>query len=190
MLDQFLTPQYIVTFLKNNADIKKIGLNFINSQEGKDFIESTLGYDFEDLKTNITEALGKTKKSNSGLKKQQEMEDGKKLEQYKSLANSLIKNHGLSLHSSIILAAGFVGIDKQKVSDFLKQKGYSASTDFVTKYYAKNESFLKSLMKSDGILVPGWNDGIESSDLELEITKNEKELVQVPDEDLKEEFKK
>lgn len=84
-----------------------------------------------------------------GKIKAQEEEESKKLENYKNLAGKLINSHGLSLHSAIILAAGFVGIEKQKVSDFLRQKGYSASTEFVSKYYKKNESFLKSIMKSD-----------------------------------------
>lgn len=192
MFENFLTPQYIVNFLKNNADIKKIGLNLINSEEGKKFIEEDLGYDYNDLKTNLMNVLTTTKKSNSGMKKQQEVEDSKKLENYKNLANKLIKDHGLSLHSGIILAAGFVGIDKSKVSEFLKQKGYSASVEFVGNYYKKNEGFLKSLMKSDNVIVPGWNDDITASDLEIEITtdKTKKDLVQVPDDDLQEEFKK
>lgn len=191
MFENLLTPQYIVNFLKSNADIKKIGLNLINSEEGKKFIEEDLGYDYNDLKNNLMNVLTNTKRSNVGIKKQQEVEDGKKLENYKSLAQKLIHDHGLSLHSSIILAAGFVGIDKSKVSEFLKQKGYSASVDFVGKYYKKNESFLKSLMKSDGVIVPGWNDDIEANDLEIEVNTNKKkDLVQVPDDDLQEEFKK
>ena len=192
MFENLLTPQYIVNFLKNNADIKKMGLNLINSEEGKKFIEQDLGYDYQDFKQNLTNIFINTKKSNSGMKKQQEVEDSKKLENYKNLANKLIKDHGLSLHSGIILAAGFVGIDKQKVREFLKQKGYSASKEFVSNYYSKNENFLKSLMKSDGVIVPGWNDQIEANDLEIEITtdKGQKDLVQVPDDDLQEEFKK
>lgn len=191
MFENFLTPQYIVNFLKSNADLKKIGLNLINSEEGKDFIESTLGFDYQDFKNNLTGLFMNTKKSNNGLKKQQELEESKKLENYKQLANNLIQKHGLSLHSSIILAAGFVGIDKSKVSEFLKQKGYSASKEFVENYYCKNENFLKSLLKSDGVIVQNWNDGIEANDLEID--KNEekkKDLVQVPDDDLQEEFKK
>lgn len=188
----FMSPQMIVNFIKNNADFKKLATNFFNSQECKEFITNDLGYDYESLKGNLLAALASTKKSENGIKKQRDLEDSKKLENYKTLANNLIQKHGLSLHSAIILAAGFVGIEKQKVSDFLKQKGYSASVDFVEKYYNKNEDFLKSLMKKDGVIVPGWNDQIESSDLEIEASKDKKEekLVQVPDDDLEEEFKK
>lgn len=153
-VDSWLTPQSIINFLKTNADVKKIGLNLINSEEGKSFIENDLGYNYEDFKNNLTNLFLSTKKSENGIKKQQEVEESKKLENYRNLAGNLIKKHGLSLHSAIILAAGFVGIEKQKVSDFLKQKGYSASVDFVDKYYNKNENFLRSLMKKDGVIVP------------------------------------
>jgi hypothetical protein len=56
------------------------------------------------------------------------------------------------------MSAGFVGIDKQKVVDFLKQKGYSASIERIENYYSKNENFLKGLMKKHNHIVPGWND--------------------------------
>jgi hypothetical protein len=150
----FMSPQMIINFIKNSADFKKLALNFFNSAECKDFVINELGYDYESLKNNIMAALASTKKSENGIKKQRDQEESKKLENYKKLANNLIQKHGLSLHSAIILAAGFVGIEKQKVSDFLKQKGYSASVEFVDKYYNKNEDFLKSLMKKDGVIVP------------------------------------
>lgn len=188
-----LSPQMIVNFLKSNVDIKKLATNLFNSQECKDFIVNDLGYDYESLKTNLMTAIASTKRSESGIKKQRDIEDSKKLQNYRSLANNLIRKHGLSLHSSIILAAGFVGIEKYKVSEFLKKKGYSASEGFVEKYYNKNENFLKSIMKKDGVIVPGWNDEIESSDLEIESSDENKQtqkLIQVPDDDLKEQFTK
>ena len=43
-------------------------------------------------------------------------------------------------------------------------------------------------MKKDGVIVPGWNDSIESSDLEIEDIKNKKDLIAVPDEDLSKEI--
>ena len=73
MFENLLTPQYIINFLKNNADIKKIGLNLINSEEGKKFIEQDLGYDYQDFKQNLTNIFINTKKSNVGMKKQQEV---------------------------------------------------------------------------------------------------------------------
>lgn len=188
--NSWLTPQSIINFLKNNSDFKKIGMNVLNSEEGKSFIQNDLGYNYEDFKGNLTNLFLNTKKSQNGLKKQQEVQEGKKLQNYKQLANSLVQKHGLSLHSAIILAAGFVGIDKKKVSDFLKNKGYSASVQFVEKYYNKNEDFLKSILKSDGVIVKGWNDAIQSSDLEIEASKKDQRLIQVPDDDLKNEFKK
>ena len=191
MFQNLLTPNYIVNFLKQNADIKKIALNLINSEQGKAFIQNDLGYDYNDLKNNLTNLFLNTKKSDKGIKKQQEIENSKKIENYKILANKLIKQHGLSLHSSIILAAGFIGIPKQKVSEFLRNKGYSASSEFVQNYYKKNEGFLKSIMKSDGVIIPNWNDDIEANDLELETSKEKtKELIQVPEDDLQEQFKK
>lgn len=188
MFGNMLTPQNIINFIKSNADIKKIAMNFINSQEAKAFIENDLGKDYEELKTNIFGAFTATKNSNAGLKKAQQIEESKKLEMYKELANNLIKKHGLSFHSSVILAGGFVGINQTKVVEFLNNKGFSATTDFVEHYYKTNEKFLKNLMKNDGVIVPGWNDAITSSDLELDTNVQNKELIQVPDEKLEDEY--
>ena len=188
MFGNMLTPQNIINFIKSNADIKKIAMNFINSQEAKAFIENDLGKDYEDLKANLFGAFSATKNSNAGLKKAQQMEESKKLEMYKELANNLIKKHGLSFHSSVILAGGFVGINQTKVVEFLNNKGFSASKDFVEHYYKTNEKFLKNLMKNDGVIIPGWNDTIVSSDLELDTNVQNKELVQVPDEKLEDEY--
>lgn len=41
-INSLLTPEYIINMLKNVTDLKKIGLNLINSQEGKKFIEEEL----------------------------------------------------------------------------------------------------------------------------------------------------
>ena len=188
MFGNMLTPQNIISFIKSNADIKKIAMNFINSQEAKSFIENDLGKDYEDLKANLFGAFSATKNSNAGLKKAQQVEETKKLEMYKELANNLIKKHGLSFHSSVILAGGFVGINQSKVVEFLNNKGFSATTDFVEHYYKTNEKFLKNLMKNDGVIVPGWNDAITSSDLELDTDVQNKELTQVPDENLEDEY--
>lgn len=188
MFGNMLTPQNIINFIKSNADIKKIAMNFINSQEAKAFIENDLGKDYEELKTNLFGAFNATKNSNAGLKKAQQIEESKKLEMYKELANNLIKKHGLSFHSSVILAGGFVGINQTKVVEFLNNKGFSATTDFVEHYYKTNEKFLKNLMKNDGVIVPGWNDAITSSDLELDTNVQNKELIQVPDEKLEDEY--
>lgn len=188
MFGNMLTPQNIINFIKSNADIKKIALNFINSEEAKSFIENDLGKDYEELKANLFGAFSATKNSNAGLKKAQQIEETKKLEMYKELANRLIQKHGLSFHSSVILAGGFVGIEQSKVVEFLNNKGFSASKDFVEHYYKTNEKFLKNLMKNDGVIIPGWNDTIVSSDLELDTNVQNKELVQVPDENLEDEY--
>ena len=190
MFGNMLTPQNIVGFIKNNADIKKIAMNFINSQEAKLFIENDLGKNYEQLKTNLFAAFSTTPNSDAGIKKAQQLEEGKKLEMYKDLANKLIQKHGLAFHSSVILAGGFVGIDQYKVVEFLNNKGYSASKEFIEKYYNKNESFLKKLLKKDNVIIPGWNDEISSADLELGSSPDKKEeLVPVPDEKLDEELK-
>ena len=189
MFGNMLTPQSIVNFIKNSADIKKIAMNFINSQEAKAFIENDLGKNYEELKTNLFAAFTSTSNSDAGIKKAQQLEEGKKLEMYKELANKLISSHGLSFHSAVILAGGFVGIEQIKVVEFLKNKGYSATKEFVDNYYKNNEGFLKQLLKKDGVIIPGWNDAISSSDLELESSPDKKEeLVPVPDENLDEEF--
>jgi hypothetical protein len=163
-------------------------MNFINSQEAKAFIENDLGKNYEELKTNLFAAFTSTSNSDAGIKKAQQLEEGKKLEMYKELANKLIQSHGLSFHSSVILAGGFVGIEQIKVVEFLKTKGYSATKEFVDNYYKNNEGFLKQLLKKDNVIIPGWNDAISSSDLELESSPKKEELVPVPDEKLDEEF--
>jgi hypothetical protein len=184
-----LSPQNIIGFIKNNADIQKIAMNFINSQEAKQFIENDLGKNYEQLKTNLFAAFSSTPNSDAGIKKAQQLEEGKKLEMYKELANKLIQKHGLAFHSSVILAGGFTGIDQYKVVEFLNSKGYSASKDFVERYYNKNENFLKKLMKKDGVIIQKWNDEISSSDLELGSSPDKKEeLVPVPDEKLDDEL--
>lgn len=188
MFGSMLTPANIVGFIRGNADIKKIGMNFINSQEAKSFIENDLGKNYEELKANLFAAFTSTKNSDAGLKKAQQLEEGKKLEMYKELATKLIHTHGLSFHSSVILAGGFVGIDQYKVVEFLNSKGFSATKDFVNHYYKTNESFLKKLLKKDGVIIPGWNDQISSADLELETSPKNTEMVQVPDENLDEEY--
>ena len=188
MLNNMLTPQNIINFVRSSADIKKIAMNFINSQEAKSFIENDLGKNYEELKTNLFTAFTSTSNSDAGLKKAQQLEESKKLEMYKELANKLIQSHGLSFHSAVILAGGFVGIDQHKVVEFLNGKGYSASKEFVANYYKNNEGFLKKLLKKDGIIIKNWNDEITSSDLELSSSSKNTEMVPVPDEKLDEEF--
>lgn len=189
MFGNMLTPQNIIGFIKSNTDFNKLAMNFINSQEAKAFIENDLGKNYEELKTNLFAAFTSTSNSDAGIKKAQQLEEGKKLEMYKELANKLIQSHGLSFHSSVILAGGFVGIEQNKVVEFLKSKGYSATKEFVANYYKNNEGFLKQLLKKDGIIIKNWNDAISSSDLELESSPDKKEeLVPVPDEKLDEEF--
>lgn len=188
MFGNMLTPQNIIGFIKSNTDFNKLAMNFINSQEAKQFIENDLGKNYEELKNNLFMAFSSTSNSDAGIKKAQQLEEGKKLEMYKELANKLIQTHGLSFHSSVILAGGFTGIDQYKVVEFLNSKGYSASKDFVEKYYKNNEGFLKKLLKKDGIIIKNWNDEISSSDLELASSPKKEELVPVPDEKLDEEF--
>ena len=189
-LSNFLTPQTIVNFLKNNADLNKIGMNFINSEEGKSFIVETLGYDYDSFKETMFTALSSIKKSDFGIKKQQEAEESQKIKVYRDLANSLIKEDGLPIYGAVIMSAGFTGIDKSKVVEFLKQKGYSASEERIENYYKKNEDFLKGLMKKKGKIIPNWNDSIESSDLELEESKKEEKLSPIPETSLEEDLGK
>lgn len=47
--------------------------------------------------------------------------------------------------------------------------------------------FLKSLLKKKGKVIPGWNDAIESSDLEIQEIKDEK-LVEMPETKIEEEL--
>lgn len=189
-LSNFLTPQFIVNFLKNNVDAQKIGLNFLNSEEGKNFIVNTLGYNYEDFKSNLTNLFLNTKKSENGIKKQQEAEEGQKIKIYRELANTLIKEDGLPIYGAVIMSAGFTGIEKTKVVEFLRQKGYSASEERIEKYYNKNEEFLKGIMKKHGKIIPGWNSSIESSDLELEESKKEEKLSPIPETSLEEDLGK
>lgn len=189
MFEQYLNPKMIFNLIKNNADYKKIAMNIINSEEAKDFVISELGLDYNDLKQNISLAVMNTKKSTIGIQRQQEIEHGQKLQIYKELANSLIKEDGLSVYSAIILAAGFAGIEQTKVVDFLKMKGYSATKQRIEHYYNTNEGFLKTLLKRKGKIITGWNDSIESADLDLDNDNgtNEK-LVEMPDNSVKDEL--
>lgn len=189
-LSNFLTPNTIANFLKNNTDLKKIGINFINSEQGKKFIVETLGYDYNSFKEVLFTAFASIKKSDYGIKKQQEIQYSKKIEIYKNLANQLIKEDGLPIYGAVIMSAGFVGIDKQKVVDFLKQKGYSASIERIENYYSKNENFLKGLMKKHNHIVPGWNDQIQSSDLELDKNIKKQNLSPIPETNLEQDLGK
>lgn len=189
MFEQYLNPKMIINFLKNNTDYHKLALNLINSEEAKEFVLYDLGLDYQDLKDNLTLALMNTKKSNFGIKRQEEIEQSQKLQIYKELANSLIKDDGLSVYSAIVLAAGFTGIEQNKVVEFLRNKGYSANKMKIEHYYKTNEGFLKTLLKRKGKVIPGWNDNIESSDLELNSDDKTKEnLVEMPEESLVEEL--
>lgn len=189
-LSNFLTPQTIVNFLKNNTDLNKIGMNFLNSEEGKQFIVETLGYDYDSFKETLFTAFASIKKSDYGIKKQHEAEEGQKIKIYRELANTLIKDDGLPIYGAVIMSAGFTGIEKTKVVEFLRQKGYSASEERIENYYNKNEDFLKGLMKKHGKIIPGWNDSIESSDLELEENKKEEKLSPIPETSLEEDLGK
>ena len=126
-----------------------------------------------------------------GIKRQEEIEQSQKLQIYKELANSLITEDGLSVYSAIVLSAGFTGIEQNKVVEFLNNKGYSANKQKIEHYYKTNEGFLKILLKRKGKIIPGWNDSIESSDLELENNdkNNNKKLVEMPELNIEEEIK-
>lgn len=186
MFEQYLTPKTIVNLIKTNTDYKKLFLNIVNSEEAKEFIQNDMGIDYEDLKDKITVAFINAKKSNVGIEKQHKLEQSQKLQIYKELANSLIKDDGLSVYSAIILAAGFVGIEQTKVVDFLKSKGFTASKQKIEHYYKTNENFLKTLLKRKGKIISGWNDTIESNDLSLG-EETDAKLVEIPDNNVEEE---
>lgn len=181
MFENFLSPQMIVNFLKNTTDFQKLALNIFQSQQVQTFVQEDLGLNYEQLKVNLFNAFTNTSKSNAGKMQQQRLENAQKIQIYKELANSLIKEEGLSVYSAIILSAGFVGIEQGKVVEFLKSKGYSASKMKIENYYKTNEGFLKSILKKRGKIIPGWNDTINSSDLELETSNNSESLVEIPE---------
>lgn len=139
MFENMLTPKAIVGFIKNNTDYKKLFMNLINSEEVKQFVQEDLGLEYSSLKENLTVAFMNTKKSEIGKLKQQHVEEAQKLQIYKELANTLIKEDGLSVYSAIVLSAGFVGIDQNKVVEYLNHKGYSASKQKIEHYYKTNE---------------------------------------------------
>lgn len=181
MFENILSPQMIVNFLKNTADFKKLALNIFESQQMKNFVQEDIGLNYEQLKVNLFNAFTNTSKSNAGKMQEQQIENAQKIQIYRQLANSLIKEEGLSVYSSIILSAGFVGIQQTKVVDFLKSKGYSASKMKIENYYKMNEGFLKSILKKRGKIIPGWNDTITSNDLELEKNENDLSLIEIPE---------
>jgi uncharacterized protein (UPF0333 family) len=92
------------------------------------------------------------------------------------------------VYSAIVLAAGFTGIDQNKVVEFLNAKGYSATKQRIEHYYKMNEGFLKTIFKKHGKVIPGWNDAIECVDLELEENKNKTALIEIPDSSVEEEL--
>jgi len=187
MFNNFLNAGTIVNFLRNTADYQKIFLNILNSQEFKDFVNADLGLKYDSFKENLTIAFMNTEKSEFGLKKQQQIEETQKLSIYKDLAKSLIDEQGLSIYSAIILAAGFVGIEQNKVVDFLKSKGYTASKQKIENYYKTNEGFLKQCLKKKGKIIPGWNDEIESNDLDLSESETNN-LIEIPDNKIEDEL--
>lgn len=154
MFENFLSPQMIVNFLKNTADFKKLALNIFQSQQVQTFVQEDLGLNYEQLKVNLFNAFTNTSKSNAGKMQEQRLENAQKIQIYKELANSLIKQDGLSVYSAIILSAGFVGIQQGKVVEFLKSKGYSASKIKIQNYFRNNEGFLKSILKKRGKIIP------------------------------------
>lgn len=176
-----ITPQMVVSFIKNTTDFKKLATNIFQSQQVQTFVTEDLGLNYEQLKSNLMTAFASTSKSNAGKIQQQRMENAQKIQIYKELANSLIKQEGLSVYSAIILSAGFVGIEQGKVVDFLKSKGYSASKMKIENYYKTNEGFLKSILKKRGKIIPGWNDTITSNDLEIETSNDSESLVEIPE---------
>lgn len=182
MFEQYLNPKTIINFIKNNTDYKKLALNLINSEQAKEFISMQLGLDYKDFKDNMLMVFASTKKSDVGQRRQQTIQQSQKLQIYKELANSLIKDDGLSVYSAIILSAGFVGINQDQVVEFLNNKGYSATRQRIDNYYKTNEGFLKSLMKRKGKVIPGWNDTIQSRDLDLNIDDDKKadSLIEMP----------
>lgn len=189
MFEQYLSPKNILNFIKSNTDYKKLAMNLINSEQAKQFTINDLGLDYDDLKQNLLMVFATTKKSEIGQKRQQTIEQSQKLQIYKQLANSLVKDDGLSVYSAIILSAGFVGIDKNKVVEFLNNKGYNSSIQKIQHYYKTNEGFLKSLLKRKGKLIPGWNDDIESEDLDLSVNEQKKEkLIEVPNNSVEEDL--
>lgn len=93
MFSNMLNPSNIISFIRNSVDIQKIATNLLNSQEAKEFIENDLGKDYNSFKDNLIGAYMNTKSSSYGLKKEKELEQTKKIEIYRELANSLIKEN-------------------------------------------------------------------------------------------------
>lgn len=93
MFNTMFSPTNIIRFIKSNTDIKKIVMNFINSQECKEFIELDLGKDYEDLKKKLLDCYMSAKNSEVGNKREAVEEEQKKLCMYKDLANKLITDH-------------------------------------------------------------------------------------------------
>jgi hypothetical protein len=91
MFEQYLNPKTIISFIKNNTDYQKLALNILNSEEAKEFVVNDLGLNYDSLKNNLLLAFVNTEKSTVGIKKQQELEQSQKIQLYRELANTLIK---------------------------------------------------------------------------------------------------
>lgn len=184
-LSNYLQPRQIIGFIKNNVDAKKMAMNFINSEQAKLYITQDLGFDYDDLKANISMAFLNSKKSDYGLKRQQQEEANRKLQLYKKLSGELISENGFSYFAAVIMAAGFVGIDQKLVIQHLSDKGYSATKQRIEHFYNTNQPFFKRVMKKRGISVEGWNDSLNADQLvpagvNVE-TEKTTEKIEVPD---------
>lgn len=184
-LSNYLQPRQIIGFIKNNVDAKKMAMNFINSEQAKLCITQDLGFDYDDLKANISMAFLNSKKSDYGLKRQQQEEANRKLQLYKKLSGELISENGFSYFAAVIMAAGFVGIDQKLVIQHLSDKGYSATKQRIEHFYNTNQPFFKRVMKKRGISVEGWNDSLNADQLvpagvNVE-TEKTTEKIEVPD---------
>lgn len=188
----YLQPRQIVGFFKNTTDVKKLIMNFINSEQAKNFVIQDLGYDYEDLKTNISMAVMNSKKSDYGLRKQQAEEQSKKLEIYKKLSGQLISENGFSYFAAVIMAAGFVGIDPRLVIQHLSEKGYTATKQRIENFYKTNLGFFKRVMKKRGVSIQGWNDSLDADELTpagVSVqTEKKTEKIEIPDIKLEDEL--
>ena len=60
MFENFMiTPQMVVSFIKNTTDFKKLATNIFQSQQVQTFVTEDLGLNYEQLKSNLITAFSK-----------------------------------------------------------------------------------------------------------------------------------
>lgn len=178
MFDLNISPDQIVNYLTTMVDPKKLLLTLFQSQKGQKYISQKLGKDPQDLQLRLMDAFSSTKQSQAKRIDQRKKSQADAIQAYKMLSGQLISVDRLSQFDAVVMAAGLFGIDPQRVSEYLRSRGWDANARIIENYYNKKESWFKRFMASKGRIIPQWNDFDLSPTLQGK--KDEKPLKPCP----------